>query len=127
MATKKSILILAPLFLLGTLASCRKEAPTLAEIYVRDTAGNPVSGAEVRLFAVPTMDPPPGAVIPDKILFSDLDGYAIFDFTDEFNLGQAGFEVLNIEINSGDTLFGSGLIKIEEEKLNGQTFIIQPL
>lgn len=128
MVSKKTISLIVPAFLmlLTTLASCKKEAPTLAKIYVHDTDGNPFPNAEVRVYGEPTVTPHP-AVVLDETSFSDADGSAIFDFTDRFNLGQAGYTVLTIEINSGDTLFAEGIIKVEEEKLNIETLIIQPL
>jgi hypothetical protein len=110
-----------------TLVSCKKEAPTLAKIYIQDTFGAPCANAEVRVFGEPTTSPH-NEMIMDYTLFTDADGEVIFDFTDNFKLGQAGFAVLNIEVNSMDELlFGEGIIKIEEEKTNTETLVIQAL
>jgi hypothetical protein len=115
--------------LLGFLAlgtfSCRKEAPTVAVITVVDTSGTPFPGAMVRLYPTPTTNPHPGIIIDDT-LFTDNSGVATFDYTDMYNLGQAGFAVLDIEVRSGDTLYGEGIIKVEAEKTSNETVVLQP-
>lgn len=108
-----------------SLFSCRKESPTIAKVRVVDTSGAPFPGAMVRLYPTPTVIDH-GAIIIDDTLYTDVDGYCTFDYTDNYNLGQAGFAVLDIEVRSGDTLYGEGIIKIEEEKTNEETVIIQP-
>ncbi|MBI3136673.1 MAG: carboxypeptidase regulatory-like domain-containing protein [Bacteroidetes bacterium] len=120
------VVVLTSLLMSGFLSSCKKEQDTLARITVLDTSGNPFAGAEVRVYGEPTLSPHP-EMIMDKTLVTDSQGEVIFDFTADFKLGQAGFTVLNIEINSGDTLAGEGIIKIEEEKMNDETLVIQPL
>ncbi|MEX1002227.1 MAG: hypothetical protein WDZ35_08950 [Crocinitomicaceae bacterium] len=110
---------------LTVLSSCRKEGDTVAKIRIIDTSGAPFSGAMVRLYPTPSVTNH-GAIIIDDTLYSDGSGYAIFDYTDHYNLGQAGFAVLDIEVRSGDTLYGEGIIKIEEEKTSEETVIIQP-
>lgn len=110
---------------LTTFSSCRKEADTLAKIEVVDTSGAPFEGAMVRLYPTPTTTNH-GAIIIDDTLETDAAGLAIFDYTDMFNLGQAGFAVLDIEVRSGDSLHGEGIIKIIEEEINEETVIIQP-
>ncbi len=109
---------------LGTF-SCRKEAPTVAVITVVDTSGAPFPGAMVRLYPTPTSNPHPGIIIDDT-LYTDNSGVATFDYTDMYNLGQAGFAVLDIEARSGDTLIGEGIIKVEAEKTSNETVILQP-
>lgn len=118
------------IFLLGgllsiSLFSCRKESPTVARVQVVDTSGAPFSGAMVRLYPTPTVSPH-NAITIDDTLYTDLDGYAIFDYTDMYNLGQAGFAVLDIEVKSGDTLYGEGIIKVEAEQTSEEKIIIQP-
>ena len=105
---------------------CRKESPTTARITVLDTGGVVFPNAMVRLYPTPTTTEPHGAIIIDDTLYTGPDGDCIFDYTDMFNLGAAGFAVLDIEVRSGDTLYGEGIIKIEEEKANAETVIIQP-
>lgn len=109
----------------STMSSCKKESPTVAKIRVVDTSGAPFSNAMVRLYPTPTSTQH-GAIIIDDTLYSDIDGYATFDYTDHFNLGQAGFAVLDIECRSGDSLYGQGIIKIIEEETNEETVVLQP-
>ena len=122
---KTGIFIMLSAFLTIGMMSCRKESPTVAIITVVDTAGNVFEGAMVRLYPQPTIQPHPGITIDDT-LFSNIDGQATFDYTDRFNLGQAGFAVLDIEIRSGDTLMGEGIIKIEAEETSKETVILLP-
>ena len=98
--------------------SCKKEKPTLAKIRVVDEMNIPVEDAEVTLY--PDPDPQLKPMIPEVSLNTNDDGIAIFDFTDDFNLGTAGFRVLSIKAEKGDKI-GSGIIKIveEEETLEG--------
>jgi len=108
-----------------SIVSCRKEGDTVARIRVVDTSGAPFPGAMVRLYPTPTILQH-GQIIIDDTLFTDVDGYCIFDYTNMYNLGQAGFAVLDIEVRSGDTLYGEGIIKIVEEVTSEETVIIQP-
>lgn len=119
--------MLPSLFLVGfATVSCRKEAPTLAKIQVLDSNGTPCPGVAVRLFPEPTLTPH-GTIVIDDLLYTDADGFVVFDYSDEYELGQSGFAVLNIEATSSDGLqFGEGIIKVEEERLNQETVIIQP-
>lgn len=110
---------------LTALSSCKKEQPTVAKVRVVDTSGAVFPGAMVRLYPTPTIVQH-GAIIIDDTLFADSDGYATFDYTDYFNLGQAGFTVLDIEVRSGDSLYGQGIIKIVEEEVTEETVILQP-
>lgn len=110
---------------LMTFSSCKKEQPTIAKIRVVDTSGAAFEDAMVRLYPTPTVIDH-GAIVIDDTLFTDSDGYCIFDYTEHFNLGQAGFTVLDIEARSGDSLYGQGIIKIIEEETNEETVILQP-
>lgn len=109
---------------LALFPSCRKEGETVARIMVVDTAGDPFPNAMVRLYPSPTIDEH-GAIVIDDTSFTEVDGYAVFDFSDSYNLGQAGVFVLDIEVRSGDTLYGEGIIKIEQEETSEETVIIQ--
>jgi len=117
--------VLGGCFVAAASVSCRQEADTVAKVLVLDTAGNPFPGAMVRLYPTPTLTSH-GAIIIDDTLFSGTDGIATFDYTDMFNLGQAGFAVLDIEARSGDTLYGEGIIKVEDEETSQATVVIQP-
>ena len=122
---KTGILVMLVGFLSIGMFSCRKESPTVAVITVVDTSGTVFPNAMVRLYPTPTINPHPGIIIDDT-LYSDNSGQATFDYTDMYNLGQAGFAVLDIEVRSGDTLYGTGIIKIEAEETSYETVILQP-
>lgn len=119
------ILMLIGFFSFG-MFSCRKEAATVAIITIVDATGAVYPNATVRLYPEATINPYPLIIIDDEIL-SDNSGEALFDYTDKFNLGQAGFTVLTIQVNSEDnTLFGEGIINVEAEKTSYETVMIQP-
>ncbi len=122
---KTGIIVMLIAILSIGMFSCRKESPTVAVITVRDTSGAIFPGAMVRLYPTPSINPHPGITIDDTLV-SDVNGQATFDYTDRFNLGQAGFAVLDIEVRSGDTLYGEGIIKIEAEKTSEEIVILQP-
>lgn len=103
--------------------SCRKKKDTIAKIYVRDAANTPVAGCRVILKGVSTTNNPGSVELYDTTM-TNASGEAIFNFNDEYKLGQAGVAVLNIEAKK-DALFGSGIIKIEEEVTNEETVFIQ--
>ena len=121
---KIGLALITGLVLVASLNSCRKEAPTVAKIKVVDTSGTAIPDARVRLYATPTIDVH-GALVIDDTLFTDIEGFATFDYTDMYNLGQAGFAVLDIEANSGDTIYGEGIIKIETEETSEETVVVQ--
>lgn len=122
---KTGIIVMLVGFLSIGMFSCRKESPTVAVITVLDTSGIAFPNAMVRLYPTPTINPHPGIIIDDT-LYTDNSGQATFDYTDMYNLGQAGFAVLDIEVRSGDTLYGTGIIKIEAEETSEETVILQP-
>ncbi len=122
----KSGLILGTLLVVMTVfvSSCRKEAPTVVEITVIDTGGVTVSNAMVRLYPTPTTEAP-GLITVDDTSFTNAAGVATFDFSDSYNLGQAGVFVLDIEVRKEDTLYGEGIIKVEQEETSVETVIVQ--
>lgn len=121
--TKTGGLIAMAFVLCFGLFSCGKQAATVAKINVVDTAGEPIENAKVRLYGDPTVLPP-GTVVLDDTLRTDAKGFVIFDYTAQYNSGQAGFSVLNIEAMA-ETLMGTGIIRIEGEKTNEETVIVQ--
>ena len=102
--------------------ACGKEKPTLAKIRVIDINSNSVSNARVVLCPCP--DPQLAQTIPNDTAYTDQDGWANFDYTEDFNLGTAGFRILDIYANAGDTLFGTGIIKVMEQKENIQAVVV---
>lgn len=108
---------------LGALTiSCKKKQATTVEIAVIDIEGNLIPNAMVRLW--PNPDPVLKPMIDADTSYTQSDGNARFDYTDDFNLGQAGFRVLDIEVRANDTLYGEGIIKIVEEQNNKETVIV---
>ena len=122
---KSGIIVMLMAFLTIGMFSCRKESPTVAVITVVDTSGTVFEGAMVRLYPTPSINPHPGIIIDDTLI-TDVSGQATFDYTDMYNLGQAGFAVLDIEVRSGDTLYGTGIIKVEAEATSEETVVLQP-
>ena len=125
MAKTGIFVMLVAILTVGMMSSCRKESPTVAVIAVVDTSGTVFPGATVRLYPMPTVSPHPGIAIDDTIV-ADIDGIATFDYTDRFNLGQAGFAVLDIKVWSGDTLLGTGIIKVVAEETSREAVILLP-
>ena len=121
----KVLIISAVVLAMGLgLGACNKEKATKAEITVLDTAGHAMAGAYVKLYANP--------VHPLQADFSRLtkegttgsDGKVIFDYSEFYKRGQAGFAVLDI-LAKKDSLKGNGIIRIEEEQTTDETVVIQ--
>jgi hypothetical protein len=71
-------------------------------------------GAQVRLYDTGTEVRPSRF---DIYLTTDVSGKAVYDFSNDYKNGQAGFTVLDISANKGG-LFGEAIIKIDEEVNN---------
>jgi len=115
------------LFVLGTIGlnGCNEIEDTVAVVYVQNTLGAPVQGAEVRLYAVGSVDQTfIGELRFDTTQVTNAAGSVSFNFSEYYKQGQAGFAVLDIEATKG-SLTGIGIIKIEEELLNEQTVIME--
>lgn len=127
MTTTKGIKLF--LLLLSTsavfvLSSCKKDQETVATILVLDNSGNPVPSATVRLFGEPSENCDGCNIRFDTLGVTNGTGKVTFDFSDFYKAGQAGFAVLNIEATKG-TLFGEGIIKIEEEKSTEESVTVE--
>jgi hypothetical protein len=121
----KAFLLLSLLTVTSVLIAtgCRKKKDTIANIYVKDAANQPVEGCKVILKGVSTTNNPANVTLYDTA-YSDADGIASFNFNEEYKLGQAGVAVLNIDARKNG-LKGTGIIKIEEEVTNEETVFIQ--
>jgi len=115
-----SLIILA----ITSLSSCRKQADTIANIYVKDEASLVVDSAMVILFGENTTGMPHQVVVFDTA-FTNSQGMATFDYNYLYKAGQSGVAVLSIKVQKGSKN-GIGIIKIEEEKVNEETVFIQP-
>lgn len=102
--------------------SCKKEKDTLAIIRVVDTNNIVVQDATVILFGNPQSSL--GTVERIDSLKTNQNGEAVFNYTELFKLGQAGFATLDIYASKGN-LTGTGLLKIEEEKTAEKTIKIE--
>jgi len=111
-------------FLILSLNSCVKKEDTIAKIEVRDESNNLVEEAMVVLHGTSTCNCPSQVVVYDTA-FTNAAGIATFNYNEIYQLGQAGVAVLDIEAYKGNRQ-GQGIIKIEAEKTNEETVIIQP-
>lgn len=117
-----SVMVICSLF---AIHSCKKDKQTIATVLVVNSDGEPVPGATVRLYAVPSeTPPPPNAIRFDTTQVTNGTGKVTFDFSDFYEKGQAGFAVLDIEASKGSES-GEGIIKIEEEKTTEESVTIE--
>ena len=122
---KKSIYVLLALTLgVVMLGACVKKEDTLAKIEVRDENNALVEQAMVVLHGTSTCNCPSQVVVYDTA-YTNVAGIATFNYNEIYQLGQAGVAVLDIEAYKGNRQ-GQGIIKIEAEKTNEETVIIQP-
>ena len=106
-------------------AGCNEIEDTVAVVYVQNSLGAPVQGAEVRLYAVGSgTQSYIGELRFDTTQVTNAAGSVSFNFSEYYKQGQAGFAVLDIEATKG-SLTGIGIIKIEEELTNEQTVIME--
>ncbi len=122
---KKNTLLFAALSIaLIGLNACVKKEDTIAKIEVRDENNALVEQAMVVLHGTSTCNCPSQVVVYDTA-YTNAAGIATFNYNEIYQLGQAGVAVLDIEANKGNRQ-GQGIIKIEAEKTNEETVIIQP-
>ncbi|MEY5043116.1 MAG: hypothetical protein RJA19_343 [Bacteroidota bacterium] len=106
-------------------SGCYKVEETVANVTVLNELGAPVSGASVRLFAFGSVDNDfVGEPRFDTTAVTNAAGSVTFNFSDFYVAGQAGFAVLDIEVRKA-ALYGTGLIKIEEQTTNEATVYIE--
>ena len=104
---------------------CNEIEDTVAVVYVQNSLGAPVQGAEVRLYAVGSVNQTfIGELRFDTTQVTNAAGSVSFNFSEYYKQSQAGFAVLDIEATKG-SLTGIGIIKIEEEMTNEQTVIME--
>lgn len=111
------------LFGMATLVACRKKAETIAKIYVRNAANEPIAGATVVVYGQSTTNQPSSVVLYDTTTTNSA-GEAIFNFDDVYQLGQAGVAVLNIDVDANG-MVGQGIIKVEQETTSEETVFVQ--
>ncbi len=119
-----SLALMASMAVLS-LSSCHEVEETIANVVVLNDLGAPVQGASVRLFAFGSVDEDfVGEPRFDTTAVSNAAGQVSFNFSSFYVEGQAGFAVLDIEAPKA-ALFGTGLIKVEEEMTNEATVYIE--
>lgn len=110
-----------------TLYSCRKEKDTIATITVVNSLDQPVVGATVRVYCPSTTCAGNLNENMDRTEVTNQSGKITLNYTEEYELGQAGFAVLDVEVTQpgSATPDATGVIKIEEEVTNEQTIVCQ--
>jgi len=126
---KTRLTYLFTLILLGfTAISCNPEEDTIAEIIVVTPEGSRVAGAEVRMFGQGTIDDDQvGDIAIDRTQFTNSNGVAIFDYTDQYEPGQSGFAILDVVITfetPDSTASVNGIMKVVEEETTAKTFVL---
>jgi hypothetical protein len=121
---KNTLLFTALSIALIGLNACVKKEDTIAKIEVRDENNALVEQAMVVLHGTSTCNCPSQVVVYDTA-YTNAAGIATFNYNEIYQLGQAGVAVLDIEAYKGNRQ-GQGIIKIEAEKTNEETVIIQP-
>lgn len=117
---KLSILLLCFTAITFTFSSCYRKKDTIAKVTVLDSAGLPVGGASVRLYYedLPTADPRDNL---DQTNSTDASGIATFNYNDLFKSGQAGFAILDIDV---DGQVKVGIIRVEQEETSEESVAI---
>ncbi len=105
------------------MTSCRKKKDTIANIRVLDSSGQPVDQCMVVLYGTNTAGTPQQVAVYDT-LYTNTDGYAIFNFNYFYQLGHKGVAVLDIKAQKAFQA-GFGSIKIESEVVNEENVYIQ--
>jgi hypothetical protein len=121
---RRIIQSLSLVLMLVTIQACVKKEDTIAKIEVRNENNELVEQAMVVLHGTSTCNCPSQVVVYDTA-FTNAAGIATFNYNEIYQLGQAGVAVLDIEAYKGNRQ-GQGIIKIEAEKTNEETVIIQP-
>jgi len=111
------------------ISSCYEVDPTIAniQVYRVDEVGEkiPVAGCDVRLYALGSLDEDfVGEPRFDTTQVTSEVGFVSFNFSDMYVGGQAGFAVLDVEASKG-SLYGTGLIKIEEMITNEEEVLVE--
>jgi len=124
MTIRRTHFFMFALFLL-TIASCRKEEDTKAIITVIDIESIPQEGFVVKMFgeASENNQGQVQEIAIDREMITNANGQAEFDFTEDYELGQAGFAVLNVEVQFGDSIIES-IVKVEPEETTEETIIV---
>jgi hypothetical protein len=132
---KKFTLALFVTILAFSFSSCRKEKDTIATVLIVDSSNNPKAGVFVRVYCPDATCNKAGSTLGDntnRTATTGANGKITFNYTEDFQLGQAGFAVLDvavylteIDMEKYQNTQTTGVIKIEEEVVNEQTIVCQ--
>ncbi len=119
---KSALLILFSLFFI--LNSCYKKKDTILKVYVRNSSGQLLEGADVQIYAEPTdtlNQNAPSVNLKEK---TDKTGVANFNFNFLYDSGQTGVAILKLKaIYYSQT--GENIVEITEETNNESFIVIQ--
>jgi hypothetical protein len=116
---KLSVMLLTVFVIVFAFTSCYKKKDTIARVTVVDAAGVPVGGADVKLYYDSGSNPPRDYL--EQTNTTDASGMATFNYNDLFKSGQAGFAILDIDVNANVKV---GIIRIEEENTSEESVSI---
>ena len=116
---KLSLVLFTLSVVLFSLNSCYKKKDTIARVTVVDSVGVPVGGASVKLYYDNGTEPPRENL--EQTNSTDGTGMATFNYNDLFKSGQAGFAILDIDVDANTKV---GIIRIEEEQTTEVTVAI---
>lgn len=115
---KLSVLLFSIIAISFAFSACYRKKDTIARVTVVNASGSPVGGASVRLYYEDTLDPRENL---EQTNTTDASGQATFNYNDLFKSGQAGFAILDIDVNG---ITKVGIIRIEEETTSEETVSI---
>jgi len=100
---KKIVLFAFAATTLFSLTSCRKKMDTIAHIYVKDETNASVSNAMVVLYGTNTQSTPQQVAVFDTS-YTNLNGLAVFNYNELYQLGQAVLQFLTSKPKKGTKL-----------------------
>lgn len=115
---KFKLFLVSSLVLAFVATSCYKKKDTIAKVTVTDASGSVVGGADVRLYYEGNNAPRENL---DQTVSTDGSGVATFNYNEFYKAGQAGFAILDIDVNG---ITKVGIIRIEEETTSEATVTI---
>ena len=117
----QSILLTFSLSLIFVLQGCYKKQDTILKVYVRNSNGQIVAGANVKIYAEPTDTSKQNESIINFNDNTDEKGIVSFNLNELYESGQTGVAILKAKAGYFN-LSGENIVPITEEKTN-ETFI----
>ena len=110
-------------FLTIALSACYREQTTIVTVLVKNTSGNLIENAQVRLYAEPT-GTAESEIFIDMTKNSNSKGEAYFNLSNVYEPGQNGVAILAVSCQKLN-LTGQGVIEVRQEENNLIDIIIQ--